>query len=60
MEYFSLQLKSLYSAVDTINCAFQQQLLGDHIVGSLETLCHSINDIRSEMNQKINEIIALD
>lgn len=57
LEYFSLQLKSLYQAIDTVSISFQHQHIEEDVVGCLETLGHSVNDIKSEMDKKIAEML---
>lgn len=60
LEYFSLKLKSLYQTIDTISSGFQQQLILEDVVGCLEILGHSVNDIKSEMDKKIMEVMSMD
>ena len=57
MEYFSMQLNALSLALETVSIAFQHQKIDDSVIGCLDTLCHSVNDIKSEMDKKILAII---
>lgn len=57
MEYFSLQLSALGETFDVISAAFQQQHLGSEAVSCMDTLRHSINDIRNEMNTRIQALL---
>lgn len=57
MKYFSLQLSALGETFDVISAAFQQQHLGLETVSCMDTLRHSINDIRNEMNTIIQALL---
>ena len=59
LEYFSLQLKSLSQAIDTISIAFQHQCIEEDVIGSLETLRHSVNGIKVEIDKKISDTLSL-
>ena len=57
LKYFSLQLIALKDTLDMISAAFQQQKIGQDIVACIDTLSHSVNDIRHEMQGKIQILL---
>ena len=57
LEYFSLQLIALKDTLDMISAAFEQQKIGQDVVSCIDTLSHSINDIKHEMQDKIQTLL---
>lgn len=57
LEYFSLELNALKDTLDMISAAFEQQKIGQDVVSCMDTLSHSVNDIRHEMQDKIQTLL---
>ncbi len=57
LEYFSLKLNALKDTLDMISAAFEQQQIGQDVVSCIDTLSHSVNDIRHEMQDKIQALL---
>ena len=56
LENISLQLANLYSAVDTMSIAFQQQKMDADVVGCLETICLAVKAIKQSMDEQIEKL----
>lgn len=56
LENISLQLANLYSAVDTMSVAFQQQEIGTDVIGCLETICLAVKAIKQSMDEQIEKL----
>ena len=59
LENISLQLSNLYSAVDTMSVAFQQQEIGTDVIGCLETICLAITSIKQSMDKQIEKLAEI-
>lgn len=59
LENISLQLSNLYSAVDTMSVAFQQQEIGTDVIGCLETICLAITGIKQSMDKQIEKLAEI-
>lgn len=59
LENISLQLSNLYSAVDTMSIAFQQQEMGTDVIGCLETICLAITGIKQSMDKQIEKLAEI-
>ena len=57
LEYFSLELNALKDTLDMISAAFEQQKIGNDVVSCIDTISHSINDIKHEMQDKIQTLL---
>ena len=57
LEYFSLELNALKNTLDMISAAFEQQKIGQDVVSCMDTLSHSVNDIRHEIQDKIQTLL---
>ena len=57
LEYFSLELNALKNTLDMISAAFEHQKIGQDVVSCMDTLNHSVNDIRHEMQDKIQTLL---
>ena len=56
LENISLQLSNLYSAVDTMSIAFQQQKMDADVIGCLETICLAVKAIKQSMDEQIEKL----
>lgn len=56
LENISLQLANLYSAVDTMSIAFQQEEMGTDVIGCLETICLAVKAIKQSMDEQIEKL----
>ena len=59
LENISLQLSNLYSAVDTMSVAFQQQEIGTDVIGCLETICLAVTSIKYSMDKQIEKLAEI-
>lgn len=59
LENISLQLSNLYSAVDTMSVAFQQQEIGTDVIGCLETICLAVTSIKQSMDKQIEKLAEI-
>lgn len=57
LEYISLQLKAYTQTLDTLQAQFEVQKIGEEVISAFVTLQHGINNIRSEINVKISDIV---
>lgn len=59
LENISLQLVNLYSAVDTMSIAFQQQKMDADVIGCLETICLAITGIKQSIDERIEQLTGI-
>ena len=57
LEYISLQLKAYTQTLDTLQAQFEVQKIGEEVISAFVTLQHGINNIRSEIDVKISDIV---
>lgn len=57
LEYISLQLKAYTQTLDTLQSQFEVQKIGEEVISAFVTLQHGINNIRSEIDVKISDIV---
>ena len=59
LEHISLQLDNLYSAVDTMSIAFQQQKMESDVIGCMESICYAITGIKQSVDKRIEKLIEI-
>ena len=58
LEYISLQLKAFSHTFDTVQSQFEIQQVEEEVIASYTTLKHSIDNIRTEVDRMISDMIG--